>query len=77
LPLATLVPGYVAGKALPDNIADATLAASPSAVNRSALRAPLDIKRFVLWSSLVVAALLLGYMALRLSRQMRAGGDES
>jgi len=77
LPLATLVPGYVAGKALPDNIADATLAASPSAVNRSALRAPLDITRFVLWSSLVVAALLLGYMALRLSRQMRAGGDES
>jgi hypothetical protein len=77
LPIGTLVPGYAAGKALPDNVGDATLAASPSAVNRSALRAPLDVKRFVLWGSLVAAALLLGYMALRLAREMRTGGDES
>jgi len=76
LPIATLVPGYVAGKALPANVGDATLAATPSAVNRQALRAPLDIKRFVLWGSLVAAALLLGYMALRLARQMRAGDSE-
>ena len=76
LPMATLVPGYVAGKALPANVGDATLAATPSAVNRNALRAPLDVKRFVLWGSLVAAALLLGYMALRLARQMRAGDSE-
>jgi hypothetical protein len=77
LPIGTLVPGYSAAKALPDNDADATLPASPSADNPSALRAPLDVKRFVLWGSLVAAALLLGYMALRLAREMRTGGDES
>ena len=76
LPITTLVPGYVAGKALPANVGDARLAATPSAVNRQALRAPLDIKRFVLWGSLVAAALLLGYMALRLARQMRTGDSE-
>ena len=77
LPIATLIPGYVAGKALPANVGDATLAATPSAVNRNALRAPLDIKRFMLWGSLVAAALLLGYMAVRLSRQMRARDSEA
>jgi hypothetical protein len=41
------------------------------------LRAPLDVKRFVLWGSLVAAALLLGYMALRLARQMRTGSDDA
>ena len=77
LPIATLVPGYAAGKALPENVGDATPAATPSVVNRTALRAPLDVKRFVLWGSLVAAALLLGYMALRLARQMRTGSDDA
>lgn len=71
LPIATLVPGYAAGKPLPDNVGTATLSASPSAINRAALREPLDVKRWLLWGTLVAASLLLGYMALRLSRQMR------
>jgi hypothetical protein len=72
LPLATLVPGYAAGKPLPDNVGTTVLSASPSAINRAALREPLDVKRWLLWGTLVAASLLLGYMALRLSRQMRA-----
>ena len=58
-------------------LASDTPVATPSAVNRTALRAPLDVKRFVLWGSLVAAALLLGYMALRLARQMRTGSDDA
>jgi hypothetical protein len=71
LPIATLVPGYVAGKPLPDGIGIATAAATASTANAAALREPLDVKRWVLWGSLVLASLLLGYMALRLSRQLR------
>ena len=73
LAIGTLVPGYVAGKPLPGNVGTATPVASPSAVNAAALRAPLDLKRWMLWGSLVAAALLLLYMALRLAQQVRAG----
>ena len=71
------VPGYVPGKPLPDNVGTAALSATPSAINRSALREPLDVKRWLLWGTLVVASLLLGYMALRLSRQMRANDEQA
>ena len=54
----------------------ASPAASPSAANAAALREPLDLKRWLLWGSLVAAALLLLYMAVRLAskcaRAMRA-----
>jgi len=77
LSMATLVPGYVPGKPLPDNVGAAGLSATPSAINRSALREPLDVKRWLLWGTLVAASLLLGYMALRLSRQMRANDERA
>ena len=75
LSMATLVPGYIPGKPLPDNVGIASLSATPSAINRSALREPLDMKRWLLWGTLVAASLLLGYMALRLARQMRANDE--
>ena len=81
LPIATLVPGYAAAKPMPANVGIATLASAPSLVNADALRAPLDAKRWVLWGSLIVASLVLGYMAWRLAQQMQTGesqraGDE-
>ena len=63
-----------AGKPLPATSARRG-AAAPSAVNRQRMREPLDAKRLLLWGSLVLASLLLGYMALRLARQMRSGSD--
>jgi hypothetical protein len=75
LSIATLVPGYVAGRPLPDNVGVATLATAPSATNRRAMREPLDMKRWTLWGSLALASLFLGYMGLRLARQARAGDD--
>lgn len=73
LAIATLVPGYVAGKELPANVGVAQTTEPPSSANRAALSEPLDLKRWLLWGSLVVASLLLGYMALRLAQQMRRG----
>ena len=77
LAIGTLVPGYVPGKPLPGNVATAIPAGSPSAMNAAALREPLDLKRWMLWGSLVAAALLLLYMALRLAQQVRAGDASS
>jgi cytochrome c-type biogenesis protein CcmH/NrfF len=37
----------------------------------AALKRPVDIKRWLLWGSLVLAAIVLGWMAFSLSRQMR------
>ena len=71
LPIATLVPGYAARKPLPENVGVAQAAAGPSVVNRRAMREPLDLRRWLLWGSLVLAALLLGYMALRLAQRMK------
>jgi hypothetical protein len=62
---------------LSDNVGTAPLAAAPSSINRSALREPLDVKRWLLWGTLVATSLLLGYMALRLSRQVRAGAPDA
>ena len=72
MPIPTLVPGYMIGKPLPGNIGVASPSPAPSAANAAALREPLDVKRLALWGSLVLAALLLGYMALRLAQQMRS-----
>jgi hypothetical protein len=76
LSVATLVPGYVAGKPLPANIGVATAANPPATANAGAMRDPLDVKRWLLWGTLVVASLLLAYMALRLWQQMRDGDAE-
>jgi hypothetical protein len=66
-----LIPGYAAAKPLPAYVGSATLASAPSIVNADALRAPLDVKRWLLWGSLIVASLVLGYMAWRLAQQMK------
>jgi Protein of unknown function (DUF3999) len=71
LAIRTLVPDYVAGKPLPANVGVATLAAPPSEANRAAMREPLDATRWLLWGTLVAASVLLGYMGLRLTRQMK------
>ncbi len=73
LPVATLIPGYSSRKPLPDNVGVAQAAAGPSVANRMAMREPLDLKRWLLWGSLVLASLFLGYMGLRLAQQMRDG----
>ena len=67
------MPDYVAGKPLPANVGVATLAAPPSEANRAAMREPLDVTRWLLWGTLVAASVLLGYMGLRLARQMKSG----
>ena len=71
LAIRTLVPDYVVGKPLPANVGVATLAAPPSEANRAAMREPLDVTRWLLWGTLVAASALLGYMGLRLARQMK------
>lgn len=71
LSIETLVPGYAQGRPLPVNVGIASVSTAPSAANRAAMREPLDTKRWLLWGSLVGASLLLAYMALRLSQQMR------
>ena len=71
LAVRTLVPDYVAGKPLPANVGVAALAAPPSEANRAAMREPLDVTRWLLWGTLVAASVLLGYMGLRLARQMK------
>ncbi|HET6803284.1 MAG TPA: DUF3999 domain-containing protein [Casimicrobiaceae bacterium] len=76
LPIATLIPGYAAAKPLPANVGIATLASAPSIVNADALRAPLDVKRWLLWGSLIVASLVLGYMAWRLAQQMKTDATQ-
>jgi len=38
----------------------------------AALREPMDVKRWGLWAVLILASVVLGWMALRLSRQMGA-----
>jgi hypothetical protein len=35
------------------------------------MREPLDATRWLLWGTLVAASVLLGYMGLRLARQMK------
>jgi hypothetical protein len=73
LAIRTLVPDYVVGKPLPASVGVATLAAPPSEANRAAMREPLDVTRWLLWGTLVAASVLLGYMGLRLARQVKRG----
>ena len=76
LSIETLVPGYAARKPLPHNVGVAQISAAPASENRTAMREPLDVKRWLLWGSLVAAALVLGFMALRLAQQMRRGDGD-
>ena len=81
LPIATLVPGYDAVKGLPSGVGTASVGPAMELGGPDRLRAPTDVKRWMLWASLVLGALVLGWMAWRLSREMgaapapRDGGD--
>jgi hypothetical protein len=79
-PIATLVPGYKdeadlelgrAETAPGVVIGGAQAAADPQRLGGEAVtRERLDWKRWTLWASLVLGIVLLGWMALRLGRQM-------
>ena len=77
LPIATLVPGYCRRQATARQ--RRRRHAGGNAVRRQSHSAARAARRqaLVLWGSLVAAALLLGYMALRLARQMRTGSDDA
>jgi hypothetical protein len=70
LPIETLVPGYDRAKTLPSTFPPARVGAPTTAPAVAALKAPIDTRRWLLWGSLVLAALVLGAMAFKLSRQM-------
>jgi len=72
LPIATLIPGYDAAKGLPPGIGTASAGLSVELGGKDRLREPPDVKRWMLWASLALGAVLLGWMAWRLSREMGA-----
>ena len=53
LPIATLVPGYDAAKGLPANVGAARPDAAVALGGPDRLREPIDVKRWLLWASLV------------------------
>ena len=70
LPIATLVPGYDAAKELPANVGGARAGDPATLGGPDRLRKPADVKRWMLWTALVLGVLMLGWMAWRLSREM-------
>ena len=71
LAIDTLVPGYERATFDSSTLAVAT-AGTLAPSDPRALRKPIDVKRWALWSVLVLAAVVLGWMAWRLTRQMGA-----
>ncbi len=77
LSIQTLVPGY------DTPAAPAIAVARPQSTNVEALGGaerltrPIDAKRWLLWSTLVLGVVVLGWMAWRLSRQMSASGVDT
>jgi hypothetical protein len=71
LPIETLVPGYDRASAPPMNFPLAGTGVPNAAPAGHALETPVDTKRWLLWGSLALASIVLGWMALSLSRQMR------
>ena len=72
LPIATLVPGYDSAKGLPSGVGVANAGVVTRLGGPDRLRAPPDVKRWMLWTALALGALVLGWMAWRLSREMGA-----
>ncbi len=70
LPIATLVPGYDAANGLPPGVPAAQPGAQMPAGGPDRLRAPFDAKRWWLWASLALGAMMLGWMAWCLSRDI-------
>ena len=70
LPIETLVPDYATKRALPATVAVASAAARVDLGGATRLQKPPDTRRWVLWGALLLGALVLGWMAWRLSRDM-------
>jgi len=70
LPVGTLVPGFDA-RTMPAAFATATPGEATTPPALAALKQPIDTRRWLLWSALGIATLVLGWMAWSLSRQMR------
>jgi len=71
LAIETLVPGYDRAKREVPSFPMARTGGVDAAQSSRALEQPIDAKRWLLWGSLALAALVLGWMAYSLSRQMR------
>jgi hypothetical protein len=71
LSIETLVPGYDRAKRTAASFPLARAGAVNAVPESAALKQPIDFKRWFLWGSLVLAAIVLGWMAFSLSRQMR------
>jgi Protein of unknown function (DUF3999) len=71
LPIETLVPGFDRATRGPGSFPSAHAGAVSAAPSNRMLEEPLDMKRWLLWASLALAAIVLGWMAYSLSRQMR------
>lgn len=88
-PIATLVPGYKGDEELDLTAAQVGVASPAVAVGAAKTAAPerlggeaatrerVDWKRWTLWGSLVLGVVVLGWMAIRLGRQMSKPGGES
>ncbi len=70
LPIETLVPGYDRAKGLAPDVAAAHTGPPMKLGGPDRLRDPPDVKRWALWASLALGALVLGWMAWRLSREI-------
>jgi hypothetical protein len=70
LPIATLVPGYDSVRGAPSGMGDARMGAPAELGGPDRLREPPDVKRWMLWASLALGAIVLGWMAWRLSREL-------
>jgi hypothetical protein len=71
LPIETLVPGYDRANPPSPAFPLARTGAPNAAPAGHALETPVDAKRWLLWGSLALASIVLGWMAFSLSQQMR------
>jgi hypothetical protein len=72
LPIRTLVPGYDTPAASTIVVAALQSAHVEALGGAERLTKPVDVKRWLLWSTLVLGVLVLGWMAWRLSKQLDA-----
>jgi hypothetical protein len=73
LPIATLVPEYASKHALPAGVAVARTGARVDLGGATKMQKRLQVARWALWGALVLGALVLGWMAWRLSRDIAKG----
>jgi Protein of unknown function (DUF3999) len=71
LSIETLVPGYDRAKRAAASFPLARTGAVNATPESAVLKQPIDAKRWLLWGSLALAVIMLGWMAFSLSRQMR------